>query len=165
MFGRLLRAHETRDDRLLLNGASWVLIAAFLCILFLPQSIAITAFSILIVSDTAAALIGRKLGRHKFFDKSVEGTAAFIISAIGVVVAVWFILNLDISFVYAGIVGAIIGGIIEAASIRLKMDDNLSIPLSVGLSMWLADWFMFLIGFSGFLDINTPLFEPLDIGF
>ncbi|HRK60402.1 MAG TPA: phosphatidate cytidylyltransferase, partial [Candidatus Kapabacteria bacterium] len=103
----MLRAHETRDDRLLLNGASWVLIAAFLCILFLPQSIAITAFSILIVSDTAAALIGRKLGRHKFFDKSVEGTAAFIISAIGVVVAVWFILNLDISFVYAGIVGAI----------------------------------------------------------
>jgi dolichol kinase len=164
LFGRLLRAHETQDDRLLLNGASWVLIAAFLCILFLPQSIAITAFSILIVSDTAAALIGRKLGKHRFFDKSVEGTAAFIVSAIGVVLVVRFIMGLDISFVYAGILGSIIGGIVEAASIRLKMDDNLSIPLSVGLTMWLADWVAFLLGFSGFLDINSPLFEPFDLG-
>lgn len=164
LFGSLLRAHETRDDRMLLNGASWVLIAAFLCILILPQSIAITAFSILIVSDTAAALVGRKLGKHRFFDKSVEGTTAFIVSAIGVVLAVWSILGLDSSFVVAGILGSIIGGITEAASIRLKMDDNLSIPLSVGLTMWLSDWITFLLGYSGFLDVNTPLFQPFDLG-
>lgn len=164
LFGKLLRHHETQNDKLLLNGASWVLIAAFVCILIFPEYIAITAFSILIISDTAAALIGRKIGKRKFLDKSVEGTMAFIVSGIIVVAVVGLVYNLPFAFFCAGAGGAIIGGIVEAASIRLRMDDNLSIPLSVGATMWLTDLLLFVSGSEGFLDIDTPLFDLPDFG-
>lgn len=159
VFGSLLRQHETQNEKLLLNGASWVLIAAFVCILLFPQPIAITAFSILIISDTAAALIGRKLGKHKFLDKSIEGTLAFVLSGFLVVFVVGLVYDLPLSFYVAGCLGSIFGGIVEAASIRLKMDDNLSIPMSVGATMWLTDWLLFLSGSEGFLDVGTPLFD------
>jgi len=164
LFGNLLRHHEAQNETLLLNGASWVLIAAFVCILIFPQYIAITAFSILIISDTAAALIGRKIGKRKFLDKSVEGTMAFILSGIMVVTFVGLVYNLPVAFYYAGFGGAILGGIVEAASIRLRMDDNLSIPISVGATMWLTDLLLFMSGSEGFLDTDTPLFDLPDLG-
>lgn len=34
-------------------------------------------------------------------------------------------------------VSAVVGGIVEAASTDLKVDDNLSIPVSIGATMWL----------------------------
>ena len=34
-------------------------------------------------------------------------------------------------------ISAIVGGIIEAASINLKVDDNLLIPASIGATMWI----------------------------
>lgn len=136
IFGKLMRPHELRKDRIFLNGASYVLMSAVLCVLVFPKVIAITAFSILIVSDTAAALIGRKIGKNPFLDKSREGTFAFIISAIGVVMVVGLLNNASSSFYTAGTIGSIVGAIVEAGSIRLKMDDNFSIPMAVGGLMW-----------------------------
>jgi len=136
VFGKLLRPHELRQDKLLLNGASYVLMSAVLCVLIFPKIIAITAFTILIVSDTAAALFGRKLGKNPFLDKSREGTYAFIISAICVVLVVGLLNNAPSTFYLAGSIGSVIGAIVEAGSIRLKMDDNFSIPMTIGGLMW-----------------------------
>ncbi|MBI3259377.1 MAG: dolichol kinase, partial [Ignavibacteriae bacterium] len=137
VFGKLMRPHELRQDKMFLNGASYVLMSAVLCVFIFPKVIAITAFSVLIVSDTAAALIGRKIGKNPFLDKSREGTFAFIISAWAVVFVVGFFHKAEYSFYIAGCLGAIVGGIVEAGSIRLKMDDNFSIPMSVGGIMWI----------------------------
>lgn len=135
-FGQMMRTHELDSKRLLLSGATYVLLSATFCVLIYPKVIAITAFAIMIVSDICSALFGRRFGKHPFLDKSREGTFAFIVSAWCVVsvVAVTFHASLDY-IVLAGI-GAVIGGIVEAASIRLRMDDNFSIPLSVGLTVW-----------------------------
>lgn len=136
-FGSMMREHELRSDRLLLNGASYVLLAACLCVIVFPKIIGITAFTILIISDICAALIGRQFGKHKFLDKSLEGTTAFIISA---VLVVWFIawqFSAPSHFLIAGVIASFVGGIIENISIRLRMDDNFSIPASVGTTMWL----------------------------
>ncbi|HEX2983266.1 MAG TPA: dolichol kinase, partial [Ignavibacteriales bacterium] len=81
VFGFLLRAHEKDERKRNLNGATFVLISAVICVLIFPKIFFITAFSILIISDTSAALIGRKFGRTKFLSKSLEGTTAFFISA------------------------------------------------------------------------------------
>ena len=81
MFGSILREHERDSKRKLLSGGSYVLISACLCILIFPKIIAISAFSILIISDTSSALIGRRFGKHHFLDKSLEGSIAFIVSA------------------------------------------------------------------------------------
>lgn len=136
-FGSMLRPHE-KSDKFLLNGASWVLISAFLVFLIFPKIIAIISFTILIISDLSAALIGRRFGKHKLFDKSWEGTSAFMITGIIVVFIYYYTLQAPISLLIFGSLGAIFAGFIEAASVTLKMDDNLSIPLSVGLVMWIG---------------------------
>jgi dolichol kinase len=132
-FGWLLRKHETDTNRKRLNGASNVLISASLCIFLLPKIIAINAFAIFIVSDTIAALIGRRFGRHRFLAKSLEGSSAFFISAVLVVFIAPKIEQLPMEYVI-GIIAAAIGAVIEA--LPIKIDDNLSISLGVGFSLW-----------------------------
>lgn len=135
VFGSILREHEKDSSRKLLSGATYVLISAILCIVIFPKVIAITAFTILIICDTAGALLGRRFGKHPFFDKSLEGTTAFVLTGI-VVVFLTPKISSEVGEIAIGIAGVIVSGIIEAASTRLKLDDNFSIPLSAGLVMW-----------------------------
>jgi len=132
-FGWLLRRHETDINRKQLTGASNVLISASLCVLLFPKVIAINAFAILIISDTTSALVGRRFGRHRFFAKSLEGSVAFFISAVIVILIAPKVSRLPAEYV-VGIIAAAIGAIVEALPIRI--DDNLSIPLTVGFSLW-----------------------------
>ena len=132
-FGWLLRRHETDINRKQLTGASNVLISASLCVLLFPKVIAINAFAILIISDTTSALVGRRFGRHRFFAKSLEGSIAFFISAVIVILIAPKVSRLPAEYV-VGIIAAAIGAIVEALPIRI--DDNLSIPLTVGFSLW-----------------------------
>ena len=66
--------------------------------------------------------------------KSLEGTAAFFVSA-AIVVAFSPKVNYLPMEYFIGIAAALVGSVIEATPIAL--DDNLSIPLSVGATMWL----------------------------
>ena len=134
IFGFLLRKHEVDYKKKNLNGATYVFISALLCVIIFPKVIFITAFSILIISDSLAALIGRKFGKHKFLSKSLEGTLTFFVSA-SIVVLFTPKIEGSIGEYVIGIVAAFIGAIVENISFGLA-DDNLSIPLSIGLIMW-----------------------------
>ena len=139
-FGWLLRRHETDVNKKRLNGASNVLVSALLCVIFFPKIIAINAFTILIISDTTSALIGRRFGRHRFLAKSLEGSAAFFVSALLVVLIAPKIEQLPMEYLL-GFIAAAIGTVVEA--LPIKIDDNLTIPLSVGFSLWaLYVWFL-----------------------
>jgi len=133
IFGGLLRRHESDPSAKRLNGGTYVLIAATLSILIFPKLIAITAFIILIVSDLAAALVGRKFGRRPFLGKSLEGSLAFFLSGLAVIAATP---KIDYSAgEYAiGVFAMLVGTVIEA--LPVDIDDNVSVPLSVGLAMW-----------------------------
>lgn len=132
--GWLLRSHERDHDQKRFNGATYVLLSAVLCVLLFPKVITITAFAILIISDTLAALVGRKYGRRRFLSKSLEGAAAFLLSALVVVAFTPKILYLPGEYII-GVIGALVGTVVESASIAI--DDNLSIPLAIGAVMWL----------------------------
>ena len=134
VFGFLLRDHERDNKKRNLNGATYVLISAVVCILIFPKIFFITAFAVLIVSDSSAALIGRKWGKHKFIFKSLEGTVAFFISGCFVVLFSPKI-NGTISEYFIGIFAVAVGAIAENIPYGWA-DDNLSIPLSVGFVMW-----------------------------
>jgi dolichol kinase len=134
IFGILLRRHELDHKKRNLNGATYVLISALISVLIFPKVIFITAFSILIVSDSSAALIGRKWGKRKFLSKSFEGTLTFFISACIVILFTPKIAGLSEEYII-GFIGAFVGAIVENVSFSL-IDDNLSIPLSVGFIMW-----------------------------
>lgn len=142
-FGAMLREHEAEGEHKPLSGASYMMIAACGCVLFLPKLVGITAFSVLVISDTAAALIGRAYGKRRFVDKdkTVEGALAFITSGVVVVFAVGLIGNayepVPWEFYLAGIVAVVGAAYVEAISKRMQWDDNISIPVAVGGMMLL----------------------------
>ena len=134
IFGFLLRKHEINHSKKNLNGATYVLMSALICVIILPKVLFITAFSILIISDSLAALIGRRYGKRKFLSKSFEGTLAFFISA-SIVVFFTPKVHYGMMEYIIGFIAAFVGGIIENISFGFA-DDNLSIPISIGLTMW-----------------------------
>jgi dolichol kinase len=136
-FGGMMRPHELDNKRFLLNGATYVLISALLCVFLFPKIIAITAFTILIVSDISSALVGRKFGKTPFLDKSLQGTMAFWVSGWCAIAVIFVLSRASWHYAAIGVVATFVGGIVEAASNRLHVDDNFSIPLSVGAVMWL----------------------------
>ncbi len=152
IFGFLLREHEIDHKKRNLNGATYVLLSAFICVLIFPKVIVVTAFAILIISDTMAALVGRRFGKHKFLFKSFEGTLAFFVSGIVVV-----LLSPKIEYRFSeyliGIVSAGIGAIIENVSYGLA-DDNLVIPISIGFAMWL--FYLFFLPELNLVLQNVP---------
>ena len=136
-FGFLLRKRESDKKRKTLNGATYVLISALICVIIFPKIITITSFSILIISDITSALIGRRFGKHRFIAKSLEGSTAFFVSAL-VVIAVTPKIDYHINEYLIGTVAALIGTVVEA--LPAQIDDNFSVPISVGASLWLLYW-------------------------
>ncbi len=132
-FGRLLRSREADRAKKRLNGATYVLISATLCVFLFPKLIAIISFLILIISDMMSALIGRQFGKHRFLGKSLEGSMAFFISAVLIVVFTPKVSYLFGEYLIGGI-SAMTGAIVEA--LPWEIDDNLTVPLAVGGSMW-----------------------------
>lgn len=133
-FGWLLRQHETDEQIKRLNGATYVLIAACLTVWIFPKIITVTCFSVLIISDIAAALIGMKFGKRKFLSKSLEGSAAFFLGGVLVIVFTPKI-SYQVEEYLIGFFAVTVGMLVEASP--LKIDDNISIPLSVGAVLWL----------------------------
>jgi dolichol kinase len=139
-FGWLLRSREQDARRKSLNGATYILLSAILCIVVFPKLITVTAFAILIISDSVAALVGRKFGKRPLFKKTAEGTMAFFLSAVVVVLLAPKVEN-QLGEYIIGILGGAVGAIVEAMSIRV--DDNLSIPVSIGITMWVLYTFFY----------------------
>lgn len=134
VFGFIMREHEIDSSKKNLNGASYVFIAATLTVWIFPKIIFITAFSMLIICDMAAALIGRRYGKHRFLSKSMEGTLAFFIFSCIVVLFTPKIAELNLEYIIGFIAGGV-GAIVENISYGWA-DDNLTIPLSIGFTMW-----------------------------
>ena len=151
LVGPMLRPHEIASEVFRLTGASWVLIAATLTFLLFPKVISTTSFTVLIVSDTAAALIGRRFGRRRFFDKTLVGTLFFVLTAVVVTAVYQQVFHVGFWFLVSGITASLVCGVVEAVSTRLKLDDNISIPSSFALTMMGMNWFGQLLHMPTFL--------------
>lgn len=155
LFGWLLREHETDKETKALNGGTYMLISATICILIFPKLIVITSFAILIIADSAAALIGQRFGRHKISlgrprEKSVEGSVAFLVGAIAVVLLTPKVARLPGEYII-GIVAGFVGMLAEAFSFRI-LDDNVAVPIAIGATLWL----LYLLFFP---DLNIYRFD------
>lgn len=136
VFGTIMRQHELAEQQAKISGATWVFLSATICVILFPTIIAIAGFTILIVSDSAAALIGRRYGRHRFLEKSVEGSSAFYVTAMLVVLIVMALFGAPMIFLTTGAVAAFAATAAEAFSYGANIDDNLTIPTSYGLVQW-----------------------------
>ena len=64
-----------------LSGASWVVIGATLTTIIFNENTAIIGLLVLSLADSAAAIIGLKFGNTHLFNKSLEGSFAFLVSS------------------------------------------------------------------------------------
>ncbi len=125
--GGMIRPKERNGN---FTGAFYILLAGTLTIAFFPRWLAATAITFEIAGDVASAMVGRKLGKHKIRGpKSVEGALGFLAVALLIIVLVP-----KVPYT-VGVVGAIVAALVEAVSIY--RDDNLTVPLTSGLVMYL----------------------------
>ncbi len=143
IFGFMMREHELGEKSKNLSGATYVLISAALVVFIFPKEFVLTGFTILIISDVLAALIGRKFGKRPFLRKSLEGTATFFISACTIVLLTPKI-EYRISEYLIGFIAAAIGALAENVSYGWA-DDNFLVPVSICLVMWIL-YLLFLPG-------------------
>ena len=121
-FGYVTRSEESKK----ITGASYVFLSSSIIIFFFSKEIAICSLLIMSVSDTLAALIGRKYGIIKLNDKTLEGSLVFFVSSLLIVLT----MNLNL---LVAIISVFIATYVEYAKPG-NIDDNLSVPLSFSIS-------------------------------
>jgi dolichol kinase len=126
-FGSFIRNSEEKK----LTGTPFYILGVALSFALFDSHVAATAVGFLAFGDVAASAIGEQYGKTKIRDKSVEGTVAFVIAAIGA----------GLLFHIIGIgskPGVAISGAVVAAGVELlpvQVNDNLAIPLIAGAVM------------------------------
>ena len=113
------------------TGATNILASAWLCPLLFARPAAALGMSAIILGDVAAALVGRRWGKHRDRnDRSFEGSSAFLVAA-----AIGCLLVPNVPTGIA-LTAALLAAVVEGLSHRI--DDNLTVPLIVGLYVHLA---------------------------
>jgi dolichol kinase len=125
--GKILRPHETAPGHIGLTGAFYVVLSVLLALMLFSKTVVMAALAVMLLADTAAALIGRRYGKKKILDKSAEGCAAYFVVATAVLSAgvqagmglPWYAIPLV----------ALGSTLTELFSKKLRLDDNLTITL------------------------------------
>lgn len=127
----MLRPHERHG----LAGATYMAAAYAAALLLFPKPLAVAAMLYNGLGDAAAALVGKRWGRHRTrWGKSWEGFGAALAVNLAVGLAIG---ALDPRLPLAGaLAGAVAGAALELAP--LPLDDNLRVTLGGGLAAWLA---------------------------
>ncbi|MBI4177784.1 MAG: hypothetical protein HY516_05495 [Candidatus Aenigmarchaeota archaeon] len=138
-FGRFLRAFRSvldfleRKDHLRYSGAIGFFVSIGFIALALPEKIAAISIIVLCVGDGISTLAGRVIGRNRLFhneSKSWEGSlSGFAASA-----AVCLLVTNPPTAVFASFVG------MAVESLDMKISDNLSVPLVVGVTTYAVSY-------------------------
>ncbi len=125
IFGWMMRPRErsSLEGRTVLNGATWVLLAATLLTALFPVDLGAPAFAAFMVADAAAAIVGVGIGRLHWFGtrRTVEGSLAFVIVALLCLLAFTHI------SAAAAATAAVTGAAVEVPDWRLN--DNVVVPV------------------------------------
>ena len=131
LFGRMAR--ESKPGGFRFSGAPPMYASACLTALCFSPRVASCAFAILILSDTSAALIGRKWGRHRFFNgKSLEGSLAFLLTGWIIAAGFCFAGGLSNTILAVWLGGVAVSCVAEFFNEQIHLDDNFTIPLMFG---------------------------------
>jgi len=122
-FRDLVRRHESKQ----LLGSTYLLIAAVLTIELFSKEVAVASLGALVLGDSAAALVGKTMGRVRILGKTLEGSiACFVVSFL----FAWGVVGLP---AWMAACGALTATLFELLPVPL--DDNFRIPLSAGYVM------------------------------
>ena len=137
--GILLKPNEEQR----VTAATYLAVAGLAALLLFDVMVAGLALLFLALGDPAAALVGSRFGRRRWFavrgpgprsrpGKSLEGTLAFVAVALGLAVLLWY--KGAFTLFWPAAAGAVVAAIVEF--LPLPIDDNISVPLVSGAAMW-----------------------------
>lgn len=132
-FGWMMRDEEQPGvpGPVVLNGATWVLVTAFLLALLFPLRIGMAAFIAFMLGDAAAALVGRAVGRHRWpgTRRTVEGSAAFFAVALGVLLALPTVAGNAVVHPSLPVAAAVAAAMAAVEALPIRLNDNVRVPL------------------------------------
>lgn len=144
VFGFMMRPSERQGvgAPVIFNGATWVLIAAATLAVVFPLSIGMPAFIVFMVADAVAALLGRRLGRHRWpgTTRTIEGSLAFFVTGV-IIYSVWGGLAL-----WAILIVVAFGAAAEA--LPGPLNDNIRVPVVMATIIYI-------------LSLAAPIIVPL----
>jgi len=117
IFGPLLREKEVHNR---LTGATTMLIGMLLTVALFDEKPAVVGMLFVSLADPAAAIVGRIWGKNAFWGKTLEGSAAFYLTASAIIL-------LFTKYSWGGLITALVMTVIEFLPIGI--DDNLLIPV------------------------------------
>ncbi|MFW9990196.1 MAG: glycerol-3-phosphate acyltransferase [Candidatus Odinarchaeota archaeon] len=115
------------------------LVAGFISILVYEKNIAIASLIFLIFGDIFGKIFGLAFGKHKIFDKTLEGTLAYYGSVLICGYFIFFLFDIPLIVLVCG--GAM-APIIELFS--FGVDDNFTVPILSGAIMAVVQLFIAL---------------------
>jgi len=122
----MMRVSEKKGE---ITGATYVFAGSLFTIILIPKPFCIVALFFLAVGDTFAALVGMNYPFLKIGRKTLTGSIACFVTCC--IIGLLFSFGLNTSTI---MFGAFIATLTELSSI--KINDNLSIPILSGLSMY-----------------------------
>ena len=105
-----------------LTGASYVFMSSTIMILLFNKELAIISLLIMSISDSLAAIVGRKFGVIKIKNKTLEGAISFFISSL---IIISFFKDIIFLFAFISILSSTL-----AELLFNRLNDNLTIPLA-----------------------------------
>lgn len=135
LFGKLMRSHEVDQNKFSFVGSYYFVLAVFIAVVFFSKEVAILSVTVMLICDTCAALIGKKFGKTKLCNKSLEGSLAFMFSGFLMAYVIYNLLYLNINFLMSAFVAVVLATVVELVSNDIHMDDNLTIVLAMGGTM------------------------------
>ena len=138
LFSKMLRK-EAKPGQWVVSGGAPVLAAALMMNVLFAPVVAAAGMAVMLTGDAFAALIGRKFGRHKAVNgKSYEGFAAFVVAGFLALAVVFALSGLSGRCYIWGAAAVVAAAVVELFQKQLKLDDNFTIPLSVGIVLYLG---------------------------
>ncbi len=130
LFSRASTAFKEREAARPI-GSTYYLVASFVAFLFFDRDVTVAALLFAAIGDPAAATFGERFGRTRVGQKSLEGSAAFLVAAL-IVGSILVMAGFRLTWIAAA-VGAVVATLVELTPIPI--DDNLTVPLISALAL------------------------------
>ena len=134
---KIFRIHEQNS----LSALTFAFIGMIICIVISSKPVFNLAVSIMILSDTVAAIVGMLFGTHKINGKSIEGSISFFLTSCVLSLIITAIYGQSFSFLLAAIFSSLIATFVELFSKNNYLNDNMSIPISVSVIMCILGYY------------------------
>lgn len=140
IFGKIMRSQE-KSGNFMLSGISYMFLGFFITCALFCKGTAISSMMVLIISDTAAAIVGKKAGTKFVHGKSIEGLAAFFLSSFLIGMLSYTFAAYKASFLTIFVASAITS-LVEYNSNKYNINDNLAIPVTYGMVISILGFFI-----------------------